>query len=224
MSPRARPRYPLSLRFRTAVNRRHRLVAAALCAVALTLLILRFAPPSAQSSPVVTVVNPVPAGTALSGADVHVQEVPVDWVPDGAVTDPSVVTGQPATVALVPGQFLTESSVLGPGLLESQPEGTTAASIRVSDPAVLRHIRPGDSVDVVHQPDSAGNDRQKTVAESVTVLWSAPVGAAQDSSLLSASGTDTDLGLVVLAAPRETASGLAALDGSGRTSLVLVAD
>lgn len=224
MSPRARPRYPLSLRFRTAVNRRHRLVAAALCAVALTLLILRFAPPSAQSSPVVTVVNPVPAGTALSGADVHVQEVPVDWVPDGAVTDPSVVTGQPATVALVPGQFLTESSVLGPGLLESQPEGTTAASIRVSDPAVLRHIRPGDSVDVVHQPDSAGNDRQKTVAESVTVLWSAPVDAGQDSSLLSASGTDTDLGLVVLAAPRETASGLAALDGSGRTSLVLVAD
>ncbi|WP_344223530.1 RcpC/CpaB family pilus assembly protein [Kocuria atrinae] len=224
MSPRVRPRYPLSLRFRTAVNRRHRLVAAALCAVALTLLILQFAPPSAQSSPVVTVVNPVPAGTALSGADVHVQEVPVDWVPDGAVTDPSVVTGQPATVALVPGQFLTESSVLGPGLLESQPEGTTAASIRVSDPAVLRHIRPGDSVDVVHQPDSAGNDRQKTVAESVTVLWSAPVGAAQDSSLLSASGTDTDLGLVVLAAPRETASGLAALDGSGRTSLVLVAD
>ncbi|GAA2110718.1 hypothetical protein GCM10009824_05530 [Kocuria atrinae] len=199
-------------------------MAAALCAVALTLLILQFAPPSAQSSPVVTVVNPVPAGTALSGADVHVQEVPVDWVPDGAVTDPSVVTGQPATVALVPGQFLTESSVLGPGLLESQPEGTTAASIRVSDPAVLRHIRPGDSVDVVHQPDSAGNDRQKTVAESVTVLWSAPVGAAQDSSLLSASGTDTDLGLVVLAAPRETASGLAALDGSGRTSLVLVAD
>ena len=224
MSPRARPRYPLSLRFRTAVNRRHRLVAAALCAVALTLLILRFAPPSAQSSPVVTVVNPVPAGTALSGADVHVQEVPVDWVPDGAITDPSVVTGQPATVALVPGQFLTESSVLGPGLLEGQPEGTTAASIRVSDPAVLRHIRPGDSVDVIHQPDSAGNDRQKTVAESVTVLWSAPVDAGQDSSLLSASGTDTDLGLVVLAAPRETASGLAALDGSGRTSLVLVAD
>ena len=222
MSPRARARYPLSLRFRTAVHRRHRLVAAALCAVALTLLILRFAPPSARSSPVVTVVNPVPAGQALSGTDVNVQDVPVDWVPDGALTDPALVTGQPATVALTPGQFLTESAVLGPGLLEGQAEGTTAASIRVSDPAVLRHIRPGDNVDVVHQPDSAEHDTLKTVAESVTVLWSAPVDASQDSSLLAASGTDSDFGLVVLAAPRDTASGLAALDGSGRVSLVLV--
>lgn len=224
MSPRARAHYPLSLRLRTAVSRRHRLVAAALCAVALTLLILRFAPPSAQSSPVVTVVNPVPAGQPLSPGDLEVREVPVDWVPGGALTDSTLLTGQPATVALSPGQFLTESAVLGPGLLEGQPEGTTAASIRVSDPAVLRHIRPGDRVDVVYQPDSAGGDQQKTVAESVTVLWSAPADAGQDSSLLSASGTDTDLGLVVLAAPRDTASGLAALDGSGRTSLVLVAD
>ncbi|MBD2764410.1 Flp pilus assembly protein CpaB [Kocuria sp. cx-455] len=224
MSSRARARYPLSLRFRTAVNRRHRLVAAALCAVALTLLILRFAPPSAQTSPVVTVVNPIPAGQALTSSNLDLRDVPVDWVPDGALTDPALVTGQPATVALVPGQFLTESAVLGPGLLEGQAEGTTAASIRVSDPAVLRHIRPGDSVDVVHQPDSAEHDSLKTVAESVTVLWSAPADTGQDSSLLSASGTDSDLGLVVLAAPRETASGLAALDGSGRTSLVLVAN
>lgn len=224
MSPRARPRYPLSLRFRTAVNRRHRLVAAALCAVALTLVILRFAPPGAQTSPVVTVVNQVPAGRAVTGADVSIENVPVDWVPRGALTDISAVTGQPATVALSPGQMVTESAVLGPGVLQGQPEGSTAASIRVSDPAVLRHVRPGDRVDVVHQPDSAGTDRQKTVAESVTVLWSAPAEAGGDSSLLSASGPDTDVGLVVLAAPRDTAAGLAALDGSGRVSLVLVAE
>ena len=117
MSPRARPRYPLSLRFRTAVNRRHRLVAAALCAVALTLLILRFAPPSAQSSPVVTVVNSIPAGQALTSSDMNVQDVPIDWVPQDALTDPALVKGQHATVALVPGQFLTDSSELGPGLL-----------------------------------------------------------------------------------------------------------
>lgn len=223
MSPRSRPRYPLSLRFRTAVNRRHRLVAAALCAVAVTLLILRFAPPEGRSSPVVTVVNPVPAGQTVTGEDVTVRDVPVDWAPQNALTEVTGVTGRPATVALEPGQFLTEASVLGPGLLDGQPEGTTAASIRVSDPAVLRHIRPGDSVDVVHQPDGAGEDTRKTVAESVTVLWSAPAASGEDTSLLSASGTDSDLGLVVLAAPRDTASDLASLDGSGRVSLVLVA-
>ena len=40
---------------------------------------------------------------------------------------------------------------------------------------------------------------------------------------LAPAGTDTDSGLVVLAAPRETAASLAALEGSGRVSLVLVA-
>lgn len=224
MISRSRPGYPLNLRLRTALNRRHRLVAAALCAVALTLLILRFAPPEAQSSPVVTVVNPVAAGHTVTGADVSVQEVPLDWVPQHAVTDVSGVTGRPATVSLTPGQFVTSAAVLGPGLLEGQPEGTTAASVRVSDPAVLRHVRPGDRVDVVHHPDSAGHGKQEIAAESVTVLWSAPAQADGGESLLSASAADSDLGLVVLAAPRDTASELAALEGSGRISLVLVAD
>lgn len=221
MSSRVRPRYPLGLRLRTAVHRRHRLVAAALCAVAVTLVILRFAPPGAQTVSVVTAATAVPAGRALTDGDLSVREFPADLVPQGALTSPTDLVGRPATIALSPGQPLTDATVLGPGLLHGQPAGITAVSIRVSDPAVLRHVGPGDRVDVVHQPDRGESDRRTTVATGVTVLWSAPVTAGQGESLLSPAGEDADAGLVVLAAPRETASRLATLDGSGRVSLVL---
>lgn len=224
MSWRARPRYPLSLRFRTAVSRRRRLVAAALCALAVTLLILRFAPPSTRTVPVLTATGDVAAGKRIGDADVTVARFPADLVPAGALSEASEAAGRTSTVALSAGQPLTGSSVLGPGMLTGQPDGITAATVRVSDPAILRHIRPGDRVDVVHHPDGAGANGPRTLAESVAVLWSAPAEAGQDNSLLSATGTDTDAGLVVLAAQRETASDLAALDGSGRVSLVLVAD
>ena len=223
MSWRTRARYPLSLRFRTAVGRRRRLVAAALCAVAVTLLILRFAPPDARTVAVLTAAGEVPAGTMIAADDITVARFPADLVPADALSEVSEAAGQTATVALSAGQPLTGSSVLGPGVLGGQAEGTTAATVRVSDPAVLRHIRPGDRVDVVHHPDGAGADAPHTLAASVLVLWSAPAATGQDPPLLSAAGTDTDAGLVVLAAARETASELAALDGSGRVSLVLVA-
>lgn len=208
MSSPPRPHYPLGLRLRTAVRRRHRLVAAALCALALTIVFLRLAPPGDRTTPVVTAAHDVPAGTALTAEDLTVSEFPVDIAPAAAFTDIPEAGGQTTTVALSPGQPVTSTSVLGPGVLTGQPPGTTAATVRVSDPAVLRHIRPGDAVDVVHHADDAS---------------AAASTSGGDTSLLAPAGTDTDSGLVVLAAPRETAASLAALEGSGRVSLVLVA-
>ena len=86
---------------------------------------------------------------------------------------------------------------------------------------MLRHVRPGDAVDVVHHTDEARSARGRTAARAVTVLWAAGAPSGTGSSLLAA-GTDDDAGLVVLAAPRETAAELASLEGSGRVSLVLV--
>ncbi|MCR4525050.1 Flp pilus assembly protein CpaB [Kocuria rhizophila] len=223
MSSPPRPHYPLGLRLRTAVRRRHRLVAAALCALALTIVVLRLAPPGDRTTPVVTAAHDVPAGTALTAEDLTVSEFPVDIAPAAAFTDIPEAGGQTTTVALSPGQPVTSTSVLGPGVLTGQPPGTTAATVRVSDPAVLRHIRPGDAVDVVHHADGASAARGRPVARSVTVLWAAASTSGGDTSLLAPAGTDTDSGLVVLAAPRETAASLAALEGSGRVSLVLVA-
>lgn len=155
MSSPPRPHYPLGLRLRTAVRRRHRLVAAALCALALTIVFLRLAPPGDRTTPVVTAAHDVPAGTALTAEDLTVTEFPVDIAPAAAFTGIPEAGGQTTTVALSPGQPVTSTSVLGPGVLTGQPPGTTAATVRVSDPAVLRHIRPGDAVDVVHHADGA---------------------------------------------------------------------
>lgn len=221
MSSSSLPHYPLGLRLRTAVRRRHRLVAAALCALALTLVILRLAPPGARTAPVVTAAHEVPAGTSLGAGDLVVSQFPEALAPTGAYGSPAEAQGQTSAVALTPGQPVTSSTVLGPGVLTGQPPGTTAATVRVSDPAVLRHVRPGDAVDVVHHADEARSARGRTAARAVTVLWAAGAPSGTGSSLLAA-GTDDDAGLVVLAAPRETAAELASLEGSGRVSLVLV--
>lgn len=223
MSSRSRPRYPLALRLRTAVRRRHRLVAAALCAVALTLVILRLAPPSAHTTAVVTAAGELPAGHAISAEDLTVSEFPVALAPSGAYAAVADANGLTTAVALTAGQPVTPTTVLGPGPLTGQPPGTTAATVRVGDPAVLRHIRPGDVVDVVHHSDEGASGAGSTVASAVTVLWAASTPSdGGGASILSSGGSEDDTGLVVLAAARETATALATLDGTGRLSLVLV--
>ena len=222
MTSRSRPRYPLGLRLRTAVRRRHRLVAAALCALAVTLVILRFAPPGDRTVPVVTAAREVPAGSALTEGDLTLAEFPAALAPASVLTATGEANGQRTAVALAPGDPVTSSVVLGPGLLAGQPDGTTAATVRVSDPALLRHVRPGDAVDVVHHTDEARSPRGRTAARAVTVLWVSPAPSPDDTSLLSGGSGADDAGLVVLAAPREIASELAALEGAGRVSLVLV--
>ena len=123
MSSPPRPHYPLGLRLRTAVRRRHRLVAAALCALALTIVVLRLAPPGDRTTPVVTAAHDVPAGTALTAEDLTVTEFPVDIAPAAAFTGIPEAGGQTTTVALSPGQPVTSTSVLGPGVLTGQPPG-----------------------------------------------------------------------------------------------------
>lgn len=220
--PSRRPHHPLGLRLRTAVRRRHRLVAAALCAAALALVVLRLAPPGTQTAPVVTAARDVPAGQPLTAEDLTLVEFPAALVPAGAFASVTEADGETTTAALTPGQPVTSAAVLGPGVLTGQPPGTTAATVRVSDPAVLRHVRPGDAVDVVHHAEDARSSPGRTAARAVTVLWAAAAPSDRGPSMLPAAGSDGDAGLVVLAAPRETATELATLDGSGRVSLVLV--
>ena len=217
-----RPHHPLGLRLRTAVRRRHRLVAAALCAAALALAVLRLAPPGAQTVPVVTAARDVPVGHALTTDDLAVAEFPVALAPAGALASVTEAEGETSAAALTPGQPVTSSAVLGPGLLSGQSPETTAATVRVSDPAALRHVRPGDAVDVVHHAEDARSSPARTAARGVTVLWPGGPPSGQAGPMLSAAASDGDAGLVVLAAPRETAAELASLEGSGRISLVLV--
>lgn len=219
----ARRRYPLSLHLRSALSRRRRAAAVLLLALAVGLVLLRLSPPQTRTVPVVTAVEALPAGTVLTPDQLAVTAYPHGLAPGDAVTDAAELTGRTLAGAAGPGQPLTETAVVGPGLLTGQPAGITAVTLRIDDPGVLRHVRAGDHVDVVHLPDGAGPDERHVLGSGLPVLWVSSAGTGADGGLLDGpAGTDEE-GLVVLAAPQGDAARLAGADGGGRTTVVLVA-
>ncbi|MDO5617314.1 MAG: SAF domain-containing protein [Kocuria sp.] len=121
--------------------------------------------------------------------------------------------GRTLSTAVVEGQPLTVSSVVGPDLLAGQPAGTTAVTIRVADPGALTHVRPGQGVDLVQRSGSATDSqpRDRVVARDVTVLWVAdPVEPS--GGLLSSSTGGSDQDLLVVGTDAHTAQNIAASD------------
>lgn len=215
-----RRRYPLSLRLRSALSRRRRVATAVLLSLALTLVLVRFSPPEARTAPVVTAARELAVGTVVSAEHLAVTRYPRGLVPEGAVPDPAQLAGRTLAGAATPGQPLTEAAVVGPGLLTGQPAGITAVTLRIGDPGVLRHVRSGDHVDVVHLPDGAVAGDGSVLGRGLPVLWVSSGAGGEDAGLLS-DGPD-DEGLVVVGAPHAEAAGLAGVTGAGRTTVVLV--
>ncbi|HST72433.1 SAF domain-containing protein [Kocuria sp.] len=224
MSRRPRParrRYPLALHLRSALSRRRRLAAAGLLGLALALVVVSLAPPRARTVPVVTAAGALAAGTVVSAEQLAVAAYPHGLVPEGALTDPEELVGRTLAGAAAPGQPLTETALVGPGLLTGRPPGVTAVTLRIDDPGALRHVRAGDHVDVVHLPDAAVAERQ-VLGRGLPVLWVSAGGPDEDAGLLSGTSGADDRGLLVVGAPHEDAAQLAGAGGGGRTTVVLV--
>ena len=215
-----RRRYPVSLRLRSALSRRRRLASAVLLSLALTLVLVRFSPPEARTAPVVTAARELAAGTVVSVEYLAVARYPRGLVPEGAVPDPARLAGRTLAGPTTRGQPLTEAAVVGPGLLTGQPAGITAVTLRIDDPGVLRHVRAGDHVDVVHLPDGAVAGDTAVLGRGLPVLWVSSGAAGKDTGLLT--DAPEDEGLVVVGAPHADAAGLAGATGTGRTTVVLV--
>lgn len=146
-------------------------------------------------------------------------------MPDGAVTSAESATGGRLGAPLRRGSPVTDAALLGPGLLTGAPRDRSAVPLRVADPAVLRVLRPGDRVDVVlaRGDDAGAAGPARTVARSVTVLWtsSTSTGAAPAAGMWPAAGEDSPV--AVVAVPHPVAAELAASAGSTRAvSLVIV--
>ncbi|KUG62213.1 MULTISPECIES: SAF domain-containing protein [Kocuria] len=217
-----RRRYPLSLHLRSVVSRRRRLVAALLLGLAVGLAVLRLGPPQARTVPVVTAAGALPAGSVLSPERLTVAAYPRGLAPEGAVADPAELSGRVLAGAAGPGQPLTETALVGPGLLTGQARGVTAVTLRIDDPGVLRHVRAGDHVDVVHLPDGAAPGDRHVLGRGLPVLWVAAGGAGGDGGLLAGPAAPEEEGLLVVGAPHEDAAQLAGAGGTGRTTVVLV--
>ena len=147
---------------------------------------------------------------------------PHGLAPEGAVADPAELSGRVLAGAAGPGQPLTETALVGPGLLTGQDGGVTAVTLRIDDPGVLRHVRAGDHVDVVHLPDGAAPGGRQVLGRGLPVLWVSSADPGGDGGLLAGPGTSEEEGLLVVGAPHEGAAQLAGAGGTGRTTVVLV--
>jgi pilus assembly protein CpaB len=149
-----------------------------------------------------------------------VRAVP-EIVPERAFTTAAEAVDQQVSGPLRKGQFITDASLLGPGLLVGMPVGTQAIPLRLADPSTVKLVQPGQLVDVVVSSgnglEEAASDR--VLAARVPVLWKPP--AAQTSTPLSA--PEETEGLVVVGAPPDQAASLAGASAHGKIFLVLTA-
>jgi pilus assembly protein CpaB len=201
------------------VRRRRRLIAALLLSAAAALSVAQLTPPDPDTARVVLAARDLPAGSVLTDADVVLARAAPAIVPESALLEVSDAVSHQVSGPLRKGQFITDASLLGPGLLVGMPPGTQAIPLRLADPSTVKLVQPGQLVDVVI---SAGNGLEQSVsnrvlAAEVPVLWKPP--AAPNATPLSApEGTE---GLVVVGAPPQQAAELAGASAHGKIFLVL---
>ena len=175
-------------RVRRLVLRRRRVLAAALTAVAVGGVLHTVAPPAPATTTVTVAARDLPAGTALTAADLTTTHLPPDAVPDGLA---AAATGRTLAAPLTRGEPITEPRLVGAGLVGADP-ATTALAVRVSDPGQVALLTVGDRIDLL-----ATDPREASttlLGSDVTVLAVPP--ATPDTSGGSLTGR-----LVVLAVP-----------------------
>lgn len=163
-----------------------RRVAAALLAVVALVLALRPGPAAdaaaPQLQPVVVAARSLDAGRALETGDLALGRYPPGTAPAGVVAEPDMLIGRVLAGPVRPGEPLTDTRLVGPGLTSLLPDGQVAAPVRLADLAVAGLVRTGDRVDVLATgPDAT---EAETLASGVRVLAAGGSGDAPAAGLL----------------------------------------
>lgn len=193
---------------------------ALLLCIAAGLTVQQLTPAPADTVPAYAAARDLPAGKTLVPDDLTVLSVPRDLVPAGSYGGIVSLQGQQLAVALRKGQLLSDSQLLGPGLLAGSPPGSAAVPLRMADPASIQLLSPGQLVNVV-MTNGNGFDQpaaSQVLAAAVPVLWTSGHGGGAGPWL--ASG-ETE-GLLVVAADAEQAHRLAGASTQGKLFFVLV--
>ena len=224
-------RRPWSPRRRAFVLARARRVAAALSVGVAAWLVLGAALPHPPEAgiPVIVAARDLPAGLRLGPGDTQVRRWPAELVPTGALradvtgsgagsggsggstaAGPIDADGRVLAGSLGAGEMLTESRLLGPGMLDGLPPGSVAVPVPLTDSTVLTFARPGDHLRVLVPGTGVA------VAEGPVLLAEAP----SDSGL----GSSRPGRLILAVAPAEAAAMAAATgpDGVGGGFLAVV--
>lgn len=212
------PRGPVRPRLRLFYLRHRRLLAATAGAAAVLAGLHANAPPAEALETVWVVAADLPAGHTLAASDLARAVLPVGSAPDGAVPDAAALAGRTLAGAARRGEVLTDTRILGPGLLTALPADLVATTVRTVDSGTAGFVRPGDRVDVLAGPDeswqAAGGGPGEVLASAALVLAVPPAG---DDG-----GAGADTGGVLLVAVRpQTARALAGAAGRRALSVAL---
>lgn len=217
---------PARHRLRRFLVRHRRLLAGLLVSAACGIAVQAYLPPDPHTARQVVAAGDLPAGHVLEAADLRLAPFPSAAIVPGSFTDPTAAAGTRLAVPLRAGTVLTDSVLVGPGLLAGTPEGTVAVPLRTADPASAGLLSPGDVVDVLlaSQPGFGGTPETSVLAAGVPVLWIAG-GASGGTAARHTPGwpaaEQEDAGLVVVAARGAEAAVLAGAAERGNVYLVL---
>ena len=214
--PDARP----SRRMVRWLERNRRLAVALLLCVAAGIAVQQLTPAPAYTVSAFAAAQDLPAGETLGPEDLTLLSIPRSLVPAGSYGSGDSPQGRQLAVALRKGQLLSDSQLLGPGLLAGSPPGSAAVPLRMADPASIQLLSPGQLVNVVMTTgDSFGQTAASQVlAASVPVLWTSEHGS-EAGQWLAAGETE---GLMVVAADADQARRLAGASTQGKLFFVLV--
>ncbi|MET3718972.1 MULTISPECIES: Flp pilus assembly protein CpaB [unclassified Arthrobacter] len=202
------------------LGRNRRLAIALLLCVAAGITVHQLTPPPADTATALAAARDLPAGTALAAADLSPVKIPPQMVNAGSIADASEATGKQLAAPLRKGQLLTDSQLLGPGLLTGTPPGSAAVPLRMADPSSIQLVSPGQLVNVVLTGANGydQNSPSEVLASAVPVLWTSGQGGKTGQWL----GTGETDGLIVVAAAPDKAARLAGASTQGKLFFVLV--
>jgi SAF domain len=110
-------------------------------------LTIRSAAPSPPPTVAVSVAaHDLAAGHTLKPGDLRTADWPANKAPEGRLDS---AIGLALATPLRAGELLTDTRVLGSGLLAGQPPGTVAVPVRLGEPSASMLVRAGDRVDVL---------------------------------------------------------------------------
>lgn len=218
-----RGRRPVTRPLRRAVRwleRNRRLAVALLLCIAAGITVQQLTPAPAFTVSAFAAARDLPAGGILGPEDLTVLSVPRDLVPAGSYGGNDSPHGKQLAVALRKGQLLSDSQLLGPGLLAGSPPGTAAVPLRMADPASIQLLSPGQLVNVVMRTGDSFDQTaaSQVLAAAVPVLWTSEHGS-EAGQWLPAGETE---GLMVVAADVDQARRLAGASTQGKLFFVLV--
>ncbi|MEB7503552.1 SAF domain-containing protein [Arthrobacter koreensis] len=207
-------------RLHRVLVRRRRFLAGVLVAAAAGITVQAMLPAEPAAVAAAAAARDLPAGHIITPGDLRMVRLPPKAVPPGALTGTGSAAGEQLAVPLRSGTVLSETLLVGDGLLAGSPEGTAALPLRPADPASARLLAPGVLIDVVAAADEGfdGAGPPVVLASGVPVLW--VTGAGSGAGSWPGADAAAEEQLVVVAARAADAPELAVASASGGLYLI----